>query len=242
MRAGCEVNLDWGALPELFPGFERPSRWLPLLQQHAGIISRAEPHTRVTSVNPAEAVRRHYAESLELLRIIEELGGAEGPLVDVGSGGGFPGLLMAIVRPALEVHLIEPLQKRARLLTAAAAELGLAQVAVYPVRAEEAGRGELRDGATLVTARAVAQLSELLEYTAPFAAVGATIVFPKGSSLDAELASAANALAELGCEHVSTVSMRQEVSEAVRVAVFRKIAATPAKYPRRPGMPAKRPL
>lgn len=190
----------------------------------------------------AQVVQRHYAESLEILRIAEEGGADPATLVDVGSGGGYPGLVLAIVRPQSAVHLVEPLQKRARLLETIAGELGLQNVIVHPVRAEEAGRGPLRDSATMVTARAVAALPELLEYTAPLAAPGACLAFPKGTSHPEELAAAAAAMSELACEHRTTLPMRPEVSSAVSVLLFQKIGPTHPRYPRRPGMPAKRPL
>ena len=187
-------------------------------------------------------VQRHYAESLELLRIAEEGGVDPATLVDVGSGGGYPGLVLAIARPDSAVHLVEPLQKRARLLEAIAADLGLPNVTVHAIRAEEAGRGPLRDSATLVTARAVAALPELLEYTAPLAARGGWLAFPKGSSHPEELALAQRAMSELACEQRAIVPMRPEISTAVSVLLFEKAGPTPERYPRRPGMPAKRPL
>ena len=196
----------------------------------------------MTAVPQAEVVQRHYAESLELLRLAEDQCGVPGVTIDVGSGGGYPGLVIAIVRPETIVRLVEPLQKRARLLESIAAELGLENVTIHPVRAEEAGRGPLRESAGLVTARAVAALPELLEYTAPLAAPGGWLAFPKGSAHPEELTAATNALSELGCEHRATVAMRSEISSAVNVLLFEKRSATPARYPRRPGMPAKRPL
>lgn len=233
----------WDELPALFPSLAEPERWLPLLQAHLTLVSRAEGHTRVTTVPPDEAVQRHYAESLETWRIALEANGAiPDSVVDVGSGGGYPGMVMACVAPQTRFALVEPLQKRARLLQAAADEMGLTNVAVYAQRAEEAGRGPLRESAELVTARAVAALPELLEYTVPFAAQGGIIALPKGSALPGEFAAATNAMAELGCEHEGTAAMRPVISEALAVVFFRKVAPTPQRYPRRPGVPGKRAL
>jgi len=138
--------------------------------------------------------------------------------------------------------LVEPLRKRARLLESMAAELGLANVSVHAQRAEEAGRGPLRGSAELVTARAVAPLRELLEYTAPFCAAHGRVVLPKGSALDDELAAADKALSELALAAREVVPMRPEVSETLRVAVFERCGEFPQRYPRRPGLAAKRPL
>lgn len=235
--------MEWDELPRLFPTLAEPERWLPLLRAHSSLLTDAEPHTRVTSVSPQEAVQRHYAESLEIWRIsLNSLAAVPESVVDVGSGGGFPGLVMACVAPGTTFHLVEPLQKRARLLEAMAASLELSNVHVYPQRAEDAGRGDLRASAQMVTARAVAKLSELLEYTVPFAEVGGLLLFAKGSGLPDELAVAGTAMRVLHCRHLSTVSMRPEISDAVRLALFEKTAATRALYPRRAGTPGKQPL
>ena len=228
----------WDSLPDLFPQFARPDRWAPLLRRHAGLLA-ASP-VRATAVTDAAAVTRHYAESLESFR----LAGApeEGAVVDVGSGGGFPGLVVAAVAPALEVHLVEARRRRAELLAALAEALGLARVTVHAARAEEAGRGPLRDGADLVLARAVAPLPVLLEYCAPLAAPGALVAAVKGSRGEAELARSGAAMSALACEFAGMEAMRAAISPTMRVLRFRKLGPTPARWPRRPGMPAKRPI
>ncbi|MXY72264.1 MAG: 16S rRNA (guanine(527)-N(7))-methyltransferase RsmG, partial [Dehalococcoidia bacterium] len=133
-------------------------------------------------------------------------------------------------------------RKRADLLGEMAEALGLANVQAHGERAEEAGRGVLRDSAALVIARAVAPLPVLLEYTAPLAATGGTIAAVKGSRGEAEFAEAGTALEALNCEHAGTEQMRSEVASQMRVLLFRKLGATPTRYPRRPGVPEKRPL
>lgn len=237
--------MDWAELPLLFPGFSGAETWSSILERHAEFLETAAPAVRVSSVSNEDAVRRHYAEALELLRIAQA-GNAEkfsrANIVDVGSGGGFPGIPIAALLPGARVHLVEPLQKRARILTKFANEAPLPNVSVYPVRAEEAGRGPLRDSAMLVTARAVATLPELLEYVAPFAAEGAVIALPKGSRLAEELPAARKAMQALRCELLDVVPMREEISEFGRVALFRKTAPTPSAYPRKPGTAARIPL
>ncbi len=230
--------LAWESLPELFPDLAEPERWLPLLRRHARLL--AESPVRTTTVKGETVVARHYAESLEAYRLS---GSPEaGVVVDVGSGGGFPGLVIAAVAPGVEVHLVEARRKRADLLGEMAEALGLANVQAHGERAEEAGRGVLRDSADLVIARAVAPLPVLLEYTAPLAATGGTIAAVKGSRGETELTEAGTALATLNCEHAGTEQMRSEVASQMRVMRFQKLGATPARYPRRPGMPAKRPI
>jgi len=234
--------LEWNDLPPLFPSFAEPERWLPLLQRHAELLAAAAEHTRVTSVESGDLVQRHYAESLEILRLAELAGASGNVLVDVGSGGGYPGMVIACVRPLAAVHLIEPLQKRARLLAEIANELGLTNVSSHPDRAEDAARGPLRQQASLVTARAVAALPVLLEYTAPFAAPGALLALPKGSRFEEELAASNRARSILGCDYLGSRQMRPEISESLSLALFRKSAPTPSRYPRKAGTPQREPL
>ncbi len=230
--------LTWESLPDLFPDFEEPGRWLPLLRRHAALL--AEAPVRTTTVTGAEAVGRHYAESLEAYR----LAGAprEGAVVDVGSGGGFPGLVIAAVAPAAELHLVEARQRKAELLRELAERLGLGNVTVHGERAEAAGRGGLRERGALALARAVAPLPVLLEYMAPLVARGGTIAAVKGSRTAGELGEAEAAIDALHCEHTATETMRAGIGGRMRVLLFRKNGATPARYPRRPGTPGKRPI
>lgn len=230
--------LAWESLPDLFPGFPDPGRWLPVLRRHAELLAASPVQT--TSVGGEDVVARHYAESLEAYRLA---GAPEaGVVVDVGSGGGFPGLVIAAVAPGAAMHLVESRRKRAELLAKLAEALGLENVTAHGLRAEEAGRGPLRDRADLVVARAVAPLPVLLEYTAPLAAPGATIAAVKGSRGRAELAEAETAMAELACKYADTEAMRDEIAGRMQVLRFHKLGPTPERYPRRPGMPAKRPL
>lgn len=236
-----EQRLLWDDLPRIFPTFEDSERWLAKLRRHAELLEAAADRVRVSSV-PAEAlVRRQYAESLELLRMVLERTQPR-RVVDVGSGGGFPGIVFAVVMPSVEVHLVEPLQKRARLLREVAGELGLGNVLVHAVRAEEAGRGELRDSAGVVTARAVAELRELLEYTAPLAGQGGILALPKGSGAREEVEQAESAATKLHCGYTGVERMRPVVSETLSVVFYEKRGATAGAYPRRAGVPGKRPL
>ncbi|MEP6870353.1 MAG: 16S rRNA (guanine(527)-N(7))-methyltransferase RsmG [Anaerolineaceae bacterium] len=236
------MTLSWAELPALFPQLPDAPRWLPLLQRHAALIAEAAPRVRVTAVPPEDAIRRQYAESLELLRIVAAQSSTSLTIGDVGSGGGFPGLVIAIVRPDAQIHLVEPLKKRAALLSEIVDALGLSNVLIHAVRGEEAGRGPLRDSLAVVTARALAELRELLEYTAPLTAPGGCVAFPKGSSLTGELAAAISSVVALSCEFQSVTPMRPAISATLSVAILRKLSPTAALYPRRTGVPAKRPL
>jgi 16S rRNA (guanine527-N7)-methyltransferase len=163
-------------------------------------------------------------------------------VVDVGAGAGFPGLVAAAVSPDTQVHLVESNRRRVAFLELAAREMGLGNVDVYALRAEEAGRGPLRETAQLVLARAVAPLRTLLEYAGPLCRPGGLLGFPKGTSAEIEIREAANACSELGIEFVERKKMRTEVSWTPWVVIFRKSGSTPDGYPRRSGVPGARPL
>lgn len=221
--------------------FPDPDDWLPRLQQHAALLEAAADRVRTTSVSSDDIVGRHFAESLELLRLVEEDGSGP-PLIDVGPGGGFPGLVIAAVHTDWPITLVEPLKKRADLLVEIAAALNLENVAVEPLRAEEAGRSALRESGATVTARAVAPLPELLEYCAPLARVGGLLVLAKGEAWQSEREAAAHALHELGCEFEQAAPLRREVSQTPVALLIRKQRPVADRYPRRPGMARKRPL
>jgi 16S rRNA (guanine527-N7)-methyltransferase len=233
--------LTWDELPGCFPELPRADRWLPLLQEHARILEAHRGEVRTTSVAGPDMVFRHYAECLELLRIVSPHLGS-GPVIDVGPGGGFPGLVFAAILPALPITLVEPSHKRAALLEAAVEAMALPRVTVVAARAEEAGRGALRETATLVTARAVAPLVELLEYCAPLARPDGRVALPKGSGAAGEIERAAVALRELACVVAAVEPMRPQVSASPFVVMVEKTGRVPERYPRRPGMPRKRPL
>ena len=202
-----------------------------------------------------EVLTRHVADSLALLPAIERALGpdvsaanAKIRVMDVGSGAGFPGIDLAIARPAWEVTLLDTLQKRTSFLDAAAAECGATNVRTLWSRAEDAGKvgSEHREAYDVVTARAVAELRILAELCVPLVKVNGAFVAMKNSleSTETETADASNAIDVLG----GTPLVSEEVQSvgpdgALRTAVVSvKTRATPEKYPRRAGMPNKRPL
>jgi 16S rRNA (guanine527-N7)-methyltransferase len=201
--------------------------------------------TNLTSTRDREALyRRHFAESLAILRALEDHGVELSPMIDVGAGAGFPGLPIKIARPELDVTLLEATGKKTRFLEAMVEELGLSGVRVVQGRAEDVGREPPhREAYRLVLARAVAPLPVLLELTLPFLSIGGVVAAPKGSALEREVGASANALGTLGGEIEATVPLDLP-GEGPRqtLVIVRKTGGTPAQYPRRAGMPAKRPL
>jgi len=154
---------------------------------------------------PAEAWERHVLDALALVPLLAELG-PRARLVDVGSGGGLPGIPLAIALPSLRVTLVEATQKKAAFLVAAAAALELANVSVRAERAEQLVTGELRGAFDAVTARAVGRLATLVPLTAPFVRRGGLVLLVKGQRADEELAEARGVLAKQRSLHEKTVA------------------------------------
>ena len=156
-----------------------------------------------------------------------------------------PGLPLKLAFPQLRLHLVESVRKKAEFLEFAAAELGLDGVTVHPERAETLARHPaLRDACGLALGRGVARLPLLLEYALPFCRPGGLVVAHKQAPLEPELADAGRALSELGGAPAGVYPANLPgLPEGRLLAAFRKTAAaTPERYPRRPGIPAKRPL
>ena len=202
-------------------------------------LQATDPTASTTVRDPADAVDRHVADSLSVLTL-GELRGAR-RIADIGSGAGWPGLALAAALPGVEVFLVESAIRHCRYLERVAAEVGLANVAVVHARAEAWPEGI---GAhDLVTARALAALPVLCEYAAPLLADGGVLVAWKGAVTPAELADGAAAAEILGLAHSEP---RRVIPYAGArdhtLHVFRKIAPTPDRFPRRPGVATKRPL
>lgn len=163
-------------------------------------------------------------------------------VAEVGSGGGFPSVPLRICRPDLSFTLFESVGKKCAFLRYAAEELGLEGVKVENMRAEDAGRGVHRERYDACCARAVARLNTLLEYCAPLVKVGGVFVAYKGDAAE-EIEEAAHAAVVLGMKLVCEDRYELPGGQGRRcLAVYKKIAPTPAKYPRGQGKERKNPL
>ncbi len=217
-----------------------PARHRDLLHRYVGLLLEANQTVNLTSLRDRDqAWERHVLDSLTLLPLLRPLEpGAR--LIDVGSGGGLPGVPLAICRPDLRVTLLEATERKARFLARCVAELPLPGASVLCERAERAARDpQHREGYDAATCRAVGPLREILEYTLPFLKVGGRLLAMKGRKAEEELAAAENALRLLGggiAEKVATAG------GAGLVLVIRKERPVGDSYPRPPGRPRKRPL
>jgi len=174
------------------------------------------------------------------------LSGRETPMlcIDVGAGAGFPGLPVKILRPAVQMTLLDSSRKKATFLEHVTSMLGLSGVSVLCARAEEAGQDERhRERYDIVLSRAVSAMAELVEYCLPLCRKGGRLIAQKGRDVEAELREARFAIDLLGGElrEVKTVQL-PGLNEVRTLVLIDKVGQTPAKYPRRPGMAKKRPL
>ena len=176
----------------------------------------------------------------DCLVLVDHLHGAR-RLVDVGSGGGLPGLPLKIVRPDLEVTLVEADGKKSAFLIHACAQLGLTGVEVVGRRAEDAGHDvRFREAFDVAVARALAPMPVLAELCLPFVRVGGRLLAQKTETED--VAAAARAIELLGGAPAVIVAAPSTLRQSGTVVIVEKIGPTPSTYPRRAGLPARKPL
>jgi len=196
----------------------------------------------LTAITAYEEVQvRHFLDSLSSLLVIENLNIR---VIDVGTGPGFPGLPLKILHPEMRLTLLESVGKKVRFLEHITRKLGLEGVEIIKGRAEKLGQDpSYREQFDLVLARAVAALPALLEYTLPFCRVGGIFLAHKGSRIQQELRTAHKALRLLGGSLREIRDLRPLGLDGLHsLVVIEKVCPTPNRYPRRPGIPAKRPL
>lgn len=179
---------------------------------------------------------KHYYDSLTVADKIEQLNPQT--IADVGSGAGFPGIVLAIYFPQIKFTLIEPLTKRIKFLEVVVSDLGLENVELLNERVED-----IDQKFDIVTSRAVARLNILLELCAPVCAVGGHVIALKGPKVTTEIEEAKAAIKTLGLEEELREQLILPIEESTRYNVyFKKVKATPAKYPRNFGQIKKKPL
>ncbi len=214
------------------------------------LLEEHRKRANLTSVTGLDRVRDElFARSLEIAAALTPaeraryLGDGK-RLMDVGTGAGFPGIPMAIVFPDTHVTLLDGTRKKTVFLSIVVEALGLEHVEVVNGRAEELARNDAhRESYDIVTSRALAALPELAELTLPFCKIGGISLALKGPNVFEEAKSAASSAAQLGA---STALLRPVAlgprPESDTAVLWRKVSNTPARFPRRTGIPHKRPL
>lgn len=189
---------------------------------------------------PEEVVIKHFVDSLTLLRGCTVKPGAK--VMDVGTGAGFPGIPLKIVRPDIQLTLLDSLNKRLLFLKEVCDQLGMESQRIHK-RAEEAGLDKkLRESFDIVTARAVAPMQVLCEYCLPLVKMKGFFVAMKGPGAQEELDASAKALDILGGDEVKLVTVEDFGAGERNLIVVRKKSFTPKGYPRHGGTITKHPL
>lgn len=222
-------------------GIEISSETVDRLMKYADLLMETNKHTNLTAIrDEKDLIEKHFLDSMLVQKLIrEDMKSA----MDIGTGAGFPGMVLAICNPGIKFTLMDSVGKKTKFLEMVAEELGLTNVEVVNERAEEYikkdGRRESYD---LGLCRGVSKLNVILEYMVPFLKVEGDFFALKmegtGEELDAE-----NALKVLSTEIVSTEVFNLPYCKDVRhIVKLKKKDQTDSKYPRRTGIPLKRPL
>ncbi len=185
---------------------------------------------------------KHYIDSVTIVRDIDMSGNKS--LIDVGTGAGFPGMVLKIIFPELNITLFDSLQKRLTFLNEVISALNLTGISTYHGRAEEAGHvSSMREQYDLCVSRAVANLPVLCELCLPFVKTGGIFIAYKSDKGNIELESASHALSVLNASLIKEDTFTLPDSDMVRdLLIFSKDSSCPKSYPRKPGTPSKKPL
>lgn len=194
--------------------------------------------TAITELN--EVIIKHFIDSIFLLKVYDLP--LNSKLIDVGTGAGFPGIPLKILRPDLDVTLLDSLNKRLNFLDEVIRKLGLTNISTIHARAEEGGQdSDLRESFDYSVSRAVSQMNVLLEYCTPFLKVGGHFIAYKSKRIKEELAESANAMKILNMEEVESIAY-PILDYENNYTIFKKFDSTPIKYPRRAAAINKSPL
>ena len=197
----------------------------------------------LTAIRDSESIRtKHFLDSFSCA--LAWKASPPSQLIDVGTGAGFPGIPLKILYPNLRLTLVESVRKKAMFCQHIASVLGLEHVDVIQARAEDLGQDpQHREKYDWAVARAVANLNVLSEYLIPLVKVGGNILAQKGESGPAEAQSAEEAMKLLGGKLKQLIPVNLPgVADDRYLVIAEKVAATPPKYPRKPGIPMKQPL
>ena len=200
----------------------------------------------LTAITSYEDVQiKHFLDSLTItLAWQQPIANIDSSLIDVGTGAGIPGIPLKILLPNIKLTLLDATTKKATFLYHLKYKLGLDNVEIVVGRAEAiAHDSQYREKFDIVISRAVAPLPTLAELTLPFCTIGGSFIAPKKGAIDPEINQASKAIGTLGgsLREVKRVEL-PEFTDKRQLVIIDKISPTPKSYPRRPGIPSKRPL
>ena len=186
-----------------------------------------------------EFVVKHFVDSLTIAKLVPD----NAKVIDIGTGAGFPGIPLKIVKDSIEITLVDSVNKKVMVLHDVINKLGLENIDAIHTRAEDiAHKTEYRECFDIATSRAVSNLTTLVEYLLPFIKVGGKVLCMKGPNCDVEIQDAKKAISTFGGKIVDKVSLNIDGELERHIVVIEKIANTPKKYPRGQGLPLKKPL
>jgi 16S rRNA (guanine527-N7)-methyltransferase len=219
---------------------------LQLFQTYYEQLVEWNRKVNLTGITDYEEVQvKHFLDSLTIVQTLDGIPRTDGSfaMLDIGTGAGMPGIPLKIVCPEAKLVLLDSIAKKTAFLQHIVMELGLEGVAILTQRAEEIGHlAEYRERFDLVVCRAVSQLATVAELALPFCRIGGLAVVPKKACIESELIQANGAIGLLGGRLQNVVPVNIEGLEQHVLVVLEKTSITPPTYPRRPGIPAKRPL
>ncbi len=224
-------------------GLRLSRRQIEAFLRYERLLLEWNQRINLTAICNPEMIRiKHFLDSLTCLLVIPE--SPPQRAIDVGTGAGFPGLALKIAYPSLTLTLVESVGKKADFCRVVVEELGLSAVTVVNARAEDVAHlPDHRERYDWAIARAVANLSTLVEYLLPFVRVGGTVLAMKGETAPVEVHQAERAIEILGGKVRRLIPVHlPQVAEDRYLVIVDKIAATPPQYPRKVGIPEKRPL
>ena len=215
-----------------------------LQTHHTELISWNQRINLTAIVEPEEVQLKHFLDSLTPALVLSEEVKSSGRMMDVGAGGGFPGIPLKVVFPGIQLTLMDSVAKKTAFLEHLVKVLGLDHVEVYAGRAEDlALNPQLREGFDVVVSRGVAPMRILMELTLPYCRLGGTVVVLKKGEVAPEVESALHSMEVLGGKLQGTKQIALEnLSDGRELVMVEKVKPTPAKFPRRPGLPKKHPL
>lgn len=189
---------------------------------------------------PEEVILKHFIDSMTIANNIEK----NARLIDVGTGAGFPGIPLKIIREDVEVVLLDSLNKRITFLKEVIKQLSLTKIEAIHSRVEEFGKNKkYRESFDYATSRAVANLSTLSEYLIPLIKLEGCCISMKGSDVKEEIQQSKNAILLLGGKIEEIRKFKLPKSDINRnIIIIRKVKSTPLQYPRKPGMATKEPI
>lgn len=191
-------------------------------------------------VDPDEIIIKHFVDSIIISKYIK----TNARIIDIGTGAGFPGVPLKIIREDIDILLLDSLNKRINFLNEVITELGLTKITAIHARVEEFARNKkYRENFEVVVSRAVANMSTLSEYMLPLTKVGENTICMKGSEFEDELENSKKAISILGGKIEKIEEYKLPETDMNRsLIILKKIKTTPQKYPRKAGTPSKEPL